>query len=239
MNSVFNIHRFWNTLKRDVALCWQYPVILFISTFITFFISYNLNKDVNEVSSFWIFLEAVCIFIFSSLIGNNLKTKKIAFDTLTLPASNLEKFISRLLMFFVFPISILVIVFFIIANNDYFIEFFEIFRDNMFWFSFILFIITIQTTIFIIGGIVFKRFSFCLTIIIECFVIYFIVKILDNCDFLFLDPLFSKVNHNDFTSAYLWEIAILFLFMIVNFTISYILFCRKQITINKLSITSK
>ena len=112
MNSKFNGQRFLNTLKLDIATNWRrFSKIFFgaLACFLcTFLISTFAQRGSISQDNFSDGIFAMCLmsyFITASFMAisgvyifNNMKTKQDRISFLVLPASNLEKFLSRYLM---------------------------------------------------------------------------------------------------------------------------------------------
>lgn len=112
MNNSFNSHRFYNTLKLDIATNWRrFSRIFFgeLAGFLCMFLVFTLAMrgcEIKESFSDGIMgmtmMSYFVAFIFMGLSGvymfNNMKTKQDRISFLTLPASNLEKFLSRYIM---------------------------------------------------------------------------------------------------------------------------------------------
>lgn len=113
MSNTFDKTRFWNTLKLDFATNWRRWSFAFFGAlaclFCTFMcLSINLKGDIVDadtyeqafvvmtVMTYVVF--TICMVLSGSMMFNNMKSKQMRISFLVLPASNLEKFLSRWLI---------------------------------------------------------------------------------------------------------------------------------------------
>lgn len=113
MSNTFDKTRFWNTLKLDFATNWRRWSFAFFGalaclfcTFMCLSISLKgdfVDTDIHEsvlammvAMTYVIF--AFCMMLSGSMMFNNMKSKQARISFLVLPASNLEKFLSRWVM---------------------------------------------------------------------------------------------------------------------------------------------
>lgn len=112
MNNIFDKTRFWNTVKLDVATNWRGFSKPFFGalaglfcTYMGFSMSLRYVEDHATFDSIMLGMTFASYFIFmcymvfaGGLLFGNMKSKQRYITFLTLPASNLEKFLSRYLM---------------------------------------------------------------------------------------------------------------------------------------------
>lgn len=112
MNSKFNGQRFLNTLKLDIATNWRRfskiffgALACFLCTFLIFTFAQRGSVSLKDFSAGIFAMCLMSYFITASFMAisgvyifNNMKTKQDRISFLVLPASNLEKFLSRYLM---------------------------------------------------------------------------------------------------------------------------------------------
>ena len=209
MNNTFDIERFFNTLKLDIATNWRRFSFAFFGALACLFCMFVLTlsdyKDYldpsihNEALNGMATCSYVCLMFYSILCGglmfNNMKTKQRRISFLMLPASNLEKFLSRWLMstvgaFLVFLVALLVadigravigIIMGLNPHGSVFLSFFGIgfegipkvlsYIGDMFvsgrgdYFFYILSCFVVAQAVFVLGGALFRRHAVLLTIL--------------------------------------------------------------------------
>ena len=248
MNNNFNIKRFINTFvwtleasKKElitsvVSLFFVFALVLTLGSTTTFF------NNIEFASGFCTGLFFVYIMISGCWIGSNLKTKQQIIMYKMLPASNLERFLSRYfyitfiwimggILAFVAADLVQIIVNIIIGNevkssipfiyiaiNDGseeglpFIEFLAMYLVYV-WIH----------SLYILGGVFFRKNQFVLTTLVNIVLAIVLTKIIKETGiFIFID---------DIQTTFI--IVFLILLIALNYYLSYKLFCRIQVINNK------
>ena len=162
MNSVFNIKRFWTYLKREMVF--DHKLLIQVSGVVAVAIVVYLffAKVIDRASLADFIVGLICglgvIFVayFTSEISSCFKNKPICVDFLTVPASMLEKYLTKLIKHFLIP-SLLYIcawkVFQFIEDPTH--PLFEFSRAD----KLIVTIILYESALFLFAGVFFRRFA--------------------------------------------------------------------------------
>ena len=248
MNNNFNIKRFINTFvwtleasKKElitsvVSLFFVFALVLTLGSTTTFF------NNIEFASGFCTGLFFVYIMISGCWIGSNLKTKQQIIMYKMLPASNLERFLSRYfyitfiwimggILAFAAADLVQIIVNIIIGNEVKssipfiyitisdgseevlpFIEFLAMYLVYV-WIH----------SLYILGGVFFRKNQFVLTTLVNIVLAIVLTKIIKETGiFIFID---------DIQTTFI--IVFLILLIALNYYLSYKLFCRIQVINNK------
>lgn len=275
MNKVLDFHRLAMVLRWDALSNWKKYVrstlgLAFVFSFICIFyqfnwrsngyVTYNDVKDLylGSVSGLFMFISFIIFFFCGSRIFINMKTKASRSLFLMLPATNMEKFTSRLL-YTVLGTSLMIVASWIIADIIQFVfslfltpgmqgslvdkTFEELFlKDNFDSSHFIvrngtsvvgmlLLSLTIFThSFFTLGGTVFRKSATLLTIC-SSFILMFLTALISSfVDADVLRHLVQSIEPNTFG----WlMVMVLLLLSAFNYWAAYKLFTHMQIINNK------
>lgn len=248
MNNNFNIKRFINTFiwtleasKKElitsvVSLFFVFALVLTLGSTTTFF------NNIEFASGFCTGLFFVYIMISGCWIGSNLKTKQQIIMYKMLPASNLEKFLSRYLyvtviwilgglLAFVGADLIQMLVNYIIGNEvkssfPLIYMFYDSNNNGYYYFEelFIYDLIFIWIhSIYILGGVFFRRNQFVLTTLVHTVLTIIAVQITKETGLL------TYIDNINIKSIWI----LLILLIAFDYYLSYKLFCRIQVINNK------
>lgn len=276
MNKVLDFHRLAMVLRWDALSNWKKYVrntlgLAFVFSFICIFyqfnwrsngyVTYNDVKDLylGNVSGLFMFISFIIFFFCGSRIFINMKTKASRSLFLMLPATNMEKFTSRLL-YTVLGTSLMIVASWMIADIIQFVfslfltpgmqgslvgkTFEELFlKDNFdvrngtsvlgqtFPVGMLLLSLTIFThSFFTLGGTVFRKSATLLTIC-SSFILMFLTALISSfVDADVLRHLVQSIEPNTFG----WlMVMVLLLLSAFNYWAAYKLFTHMQIINNK------
>lgn len=270
MNKVLDFHRLAMVLRWDALSNWKKYVrstlgLAFVFSFICIFyqfnwrsngyVTYNDVKDLylGNVSGLFMFISFIIFFFCGSRIFINMKTKASRSLFLMLPATNMEKFTSRLL-YTVLGTSLMIVASWIIADIIQFVfslfltpgmqgslvgKTFEEFivrngtsvLGQTFPVGMLLLSLTIFThSFFTLGGTVFRKSATLLTIC-SSFILMFLTALISSfVDEDVLRHLVQSIEPNTFG----WlMVMVLLLLSVFNYWAAYKLFTHMQIINNK------
>lgn len=270
MNKVLDFHRLAMVLRWDALSNWKKYVrstlgLAFVFSFICIFyqfnwrsngyVTYNDVKDLylGSVSGLFMFISFIIFFFCGSRIFINMKTKASRSLFLMLPATNMEKFTSRLL-YTVLGTSLMIVASWIIADIIQFVfslfltpgmqgslvgKTFEEFivrngtsvLGQTFPVGMLLLSLTIFThSFFTLGGTVFRKSATLLTIC-SSFILMFLTALISSfVDADVLRHLVQSIEPNTFG----WlMVMVLLLLSAFNYWAAYKLFTHMQIINNK------
>lgn len=269
MNKVLDFHRLAMVLRWDALSNWKKYVrntlgLAFVFSFICIwyqfnmrsngYVTYNDVKDLylGSVSGLFMFISFIIFFFCGSRIFINMKTKASRSLFLMLPATNMEKFTSRLL-YTVLGTSLMIVASWIIADIIQFVfslfltpgmqgslvgkTFEDIVRNGTsvlgqtFPVGMLLLSLTIFThSFFTLGGTVFRKSATLLTIC-SSFILMFLTALISSfVDADVLRHLVQSIEPNTFG----WlMVMVLLLLSAFNYWAAYKLFTHMQIINNK------
>ena len=241
MNSVFNIKRFWAYLKREIVVNPKrvyipagLMTVLFGAFLLVKFaagdsgdgvVAMNSLKDAAQsLMGFLGFGGAALVLIYTSQISNCFAQKTSCTDFLTVPASMLEKYVSKIVVNFIIPITLYAAMF------GYTMYSWNKPDTLTAWLS-ITAALVFVSGIFLFWGALFRRFAALWAVLaITAFVmlIYHFRFDIERMDLMFLDP--WRVYFNGMTEV---GVAVFFnivaaIFFIINAVIGYFIYRRKQ-----------
>ena len=248
MNNNFNIKRFINTFvwtleasKKElitsvVSLFFVFALVLTLGSTTTFF------NNIEFASGFCTGLFFVYIMISGCWIGSNLKTKQQIIMYKMLPASNLERFLSRYfyitfiwimggILAFAAADLVQIIVNIIIGNEVkssipfIYIAISDGSEEGLPFIEFLaMYLVYVWIhSLYILGGVFFRKNQFVLTTLVNIVLAIVLTKIIKETGiFIFID---------DIQTTFI--IVFLILLIALNYYLSYKLFCRIQVINNK------
>ena len=248
MNNNFNIKRFINTFvwtleasKKElitsvVSLFFVFSLVLTLGSTTTFF------NNIEFASGFCTGLFFVYIMISGCWIGSNLKTKQQIIMYKMLPASNLERFLSRYfyitfiwimggILAFAAADLVQIIVNIIIGNEVnssipfIYIAISDGSEEGLPFIEFLaMYLVYVWIhSLYILGGVFFRKNQFVLTTLVNIVLAIVLTKIIKETGiFVFID---------DIQTTFI--IVFLILLIALNYYLSYKLFCRIQVINNK------
>ena len=248
MNNNFNIKRFINTFvwtleasKKElitsvVSLFFVFSLVLTLGSTTTFF------NNIEFASGFCTGLFFVYIMISGCWIGSNLKTKQQIIMYKMLPASNLERFLSRYfyitfiwimggILAFAAADLVQIIVNIIIGNEVkssipfIYIAISDGSEEGLPFIEFLaMYLVYVWIhSLYILGGVFFRKNQFVLTTLVNIVLAIVLTKIIKETGiFIFID---------DIQTTFI--IVFLILLIALNYYLSYKLFCRIQVINNK------
>ena len=248
MNNNFNIKRFINTFvwtleasKKElitsvVSLFFVFALVLTLGSTTTFF------NNIEFASGFCTGLFFVYIMISGCWIGSNLKTKQQIIMYKMLPASNLERFLSRYfyitfiwimggILAFAAADLVQIIVNIIIGNEVkssipfIYITISDGSEEGLPFIEFLaMYLVYVWIhSLYILGGVFFRKNQFVLTTLVNIVLAIVLTKIIKETGiFIFID---------DIQTTFI--IVFLILLIALNYYFSFKLFCRIQVINNK------
>ena len=244
MNEVFSFFRLSKLLKLQFRLAAK-PLILYASVSLFFYLLtvwlIGMKSDSGRIwEGFWIL---TCItgtggvLLVSSAVCANIR-KKITFQTFNLlPASNLEKILSRVLICNILPLTIWLVLSFLLHLNDDF-AFYLGFGESgaMISHTVMFFILMWLSSLSTFWGVVFRRFGFVAFIVMTTLFIVLLVNWLTEADLMFLDPIIRFIS-SDATYKNLLLVTGLFfgLLTLINLTAAYFVYRRKEMKVKLLN----
>ena len=241
MNSVFNIKRFWAYLKREIVVNPKrvyIPAGLMTVLFGAFLLVkvaagdsgdgvVAMNSFKNAAQSLMGFLGfggAALVLIYTSQISNCFAQKTSCTDFLTVPASMLEKYVSKIVVNFIIPITLYAAMFgyTMYSWNK---------PDTLTAWLAITAALVFVSGIFLFWGALFRRFAalWAVLAITASVLLYSHFRLaIRRMNFMFLDP--WRVYFNGMSDV---DVAIFFnivaaIFFIINAVIGYFIYRRKQ-----------
>ena len=241
MNSVFNIKRFWAYLKREIVVNPKrvyIPAGLMTVLFGAFLlvkvaagdsgdgvVAMNSLKNAAEsLTGFLGFGGAALVLIYTSQISNCFAQNTSCTDFLTVPASMLEKYVSKIVVNFIIPISIYAAMFgyTMYSWNK---------PDTLTTWLAIIAALVFVSGIFLFWGALFRRFAamWAISAITALVLLIYHFRFdIDRMNLMFLDP--WRVYFNGMSDA---GVAGFFnivaaVFFIISAVIGYFIYRRKQ-----------
>ena len=241
MNSVFNIKRFWAYLKREIVVNPKriyIPAGLMTVLFGAFLwvkvaagdsgdgvVAMNTLKNAAQsLMGFLGFGGAALVLIYTSQISNCFVQKTSCTDFLTVPASMLEKYVSKIVVNFIIPITLYAAMFgyTMYSWNK---------PDTLTAWLAITAALVFVSGIFLFWGALFRRFAalWAVLAITASVLLYSHFRLaIRRMNFMFLDP--WRVYFNGMSDV---DVAIFFnivaaIFFIINAVIGYFIYRRKQ-----------
>ena len=239
MNSVFSFSRFWNVLKIQFRLDSKPLIINTVST-LTFYLFLLLTIDFVELrTSTWVLLcltSVIGVLVLSTEICNNIrgKTKFLTFSVL--PASNLEKFSVRLLICSIIPVTIWVLLSFLLYCNDTVSQLYRLNDQNMPIHIILCFLLLLSSSLCTFWGTMFRRLGIAAFIVMTTITIILIGNSLGDMNLMFLDPIMRFIM-KDPTLGNLYIVIGGFsvLLTLINWTAAYFIYCRKEMNLKLLN----
>lgn len=241
MNSVFNIKRFWAYLKREIVVNPKrvyIPAGLMTVLFGAFLlvkvaagdsgdgvVAMNSLKNAAEsLTGFLGFGGAALVLIYTSQISNCFAQKTSCTDFLTVPASMLEKYVSKIVVNFIIPTTLYAAMF------GYTMYSWNKTDTLTAWLAIIAALVFVSG-IFLFWGALFRRFAalWAVLAITASVLLYSHFRLaIRRMNFMFLDP--WRVYFNGMSDV---DVAIFFnivaaIFFIINAVIGYFIYRRKQ-----------
>lgn len=270
MNKTFDLHRLGLVMRWDILGNWKHHASALIglavgTTLFCLIMLYNIGNHgthdpeatsiyyLERVYGFFITITFIAFYVMASCIFTNMKTKQKREGFLILPASNLEKFISRLLLMLAWAIvsliGALIIADFIQFISSFFLSpgfhqeiawptirhFFESVFSFKYWeratviYSFLLFV----HSFFTLGGAFYRKLPVLLTPctgLVLCIVFGYICNELAESGLLHIN-----FNHGSMADYCLTAISTIVLLALsaFNYWASYKIFTHMQVICNK------
>lgn len=265
----FDLSRFWLTLKADNVLQWKTSLRLTLGMAFVLTTNYIVNSlsrldnlDEYHISNYNGLCWALTLFCFIFFMGiggcfmaNNMKTKQQRIAFLSLPSSNLEKFLSRFLWctvgFFLFFCVAMVIadllraIFCLSVHGNACGSVLVYHFDMLGMASFnnpngnfdmeIVYAVIMVTSValyshsvYLLGGVFFRKFNWILTTVV-CYAVSSLLALLN-----YYVDIYPVVKSDGLrTMAYIVT-SVCLLLTVFNYWASYRLFCRSQVICNKI-----
>lgn len=265
----FDLSRFWLTLKADNVLQWKTSLRLTLGMAFVLTANYIVNSlsrldnldeyHINNYNGLCWWLTLFCFIFFMGIGGcfmaNNMKTKQQRIAFLSLPSSNLEKFLSRFLWctvgFFLFFCVAMVIadllraIFCLSVHGNACGSVLAYHFDMLGMASFnnpngnfdmeIVYAVIMVTSValyshsvYLLGGVFFRKFNWILTTV----VCYAVTPLLALFSYYFdIDPV---AESDGLTTTAYTVTGVCLLLTVFNYWASYRLFCRSQVICNKI-----
>ncbi|MBQ2950323.1 MAG: hypothetical protein IJE12_04660 [Prevotella sp.] len=269
MMKQFDLSRFWLTLKTDNVLQWKASLRLtlgmafalttiYVVNSLTYSDSLGENRFYTYLNTCW-GLTLFCFIFFMGIGGcfmaSNMKTKQQRIAFLSLPSSNLEKFLSRFLWctvgFFLFFCVAMVIadllraVFCLSVHGNacgsILVYHFKMlgmasFNDPNGNFEMEIVYAVIMVTsvalyshsVYLLGGVFFRKFNWILTTVV-CYAVSPFLALLNY--YVDIEPV---VKSDGLTTMAYIVTSVCLLLTVFNYWASYRLFCRSQVICNKI-----
>lgn len=269
MMKQFDLSRFWLTLKTDNVLQWKASLRLtlgmafalttiYVVNSLTYSDSLGENRFYTYLNTCW-GLTLFCFIFFIGIGGcfmaSNMKTKQQRIAFLSLPSSNLEKFLSRFLWctvgFFLFFCVAMVIADLLRAAfclsvhgnacGSILVYHFKMlgmasFNDPNGNFEMEIVYAVIMVTsvalyshsVYLLGGVFFRKFNWILTTVV-CYAVSPFLALLNY--YVDIEPV---VKSDGLTTMAYIVTSVCLLLTVFNYWASYRLFCRSQVICNKI-----
>lgn len=238
MKNYFDIKRFWNVLKRDFFLVWQLLAIaLFVplvlcSVFAIFDEEFSMYY--NRIQPWVVVSVIACLFSLATIscqTYKNFTNKKECLNTLALPASQLEKMTSRLIYCWLLPSIIYILhsyCFWHLPVVEYSFRHAKdedlaliLFGAGYFWTEMVL-------VILIFWGSIFRKFIAVPSALAIAATIYLFLRVSHKINMLCIDGIVRYI-YSGKTNFIVVEAAVLVMFGLISFGLSYWILSRKQI----------
>lgn len=265
----FDLSRFWLTLKADNVLQWKASLRLTLGMAFALTTIYIVNSlsvldnlgeyDIRNYNEACCGLTLFCFIFFMGIGGcfmaSNMKTKQQRIAFLSLPSSNLEKFLSRFLWctvgFFLFFCLAMVIadllraVFCLSIHGNacgsvmaYYFKMLGMASFNNpngnFDMEIVYAVIMVTSvalyshSVYLLGGVFFRKFNWILTTVV-CYAVSPLLALFNY--YVDIDPVVKSDGLT--TTAYIVT-SVCLLLTVFNYWASYRLFCRSQVICNKI-----
>lgn len=243
MNAVFNFKRLGNLLKEQIYLSSKQLIVyitITLTLYLAFWVLIQSDYKMNDTSkTIWIMLILSSVFgllTLSSLVTGNMKTKTSFQAFALLPASNLEKFVSKVLILSIIPLIYWIIMSFLLYFNESAVE-----RLNFFVPSHIvmIFLFLWFLSMATFWGTLFRRFGFVIFVVATTLVIVLIVNNSDgfnNTNFMFFDPIIRYIQSGEgYGRLYFVIGSVTGVLTLINWTLSYLIYRRKEMNVKFLN----
>lgn len=235
MNKNFSFSRFFKLLKLQFHFA-ATPLLIYVLTTLTFYFLtiWLIRVPIGPIDMWRSFLWLTIVsgttgvLIMSSLICANVR-KKIDFQTFNLlPVSNLEKFLSRVLICNILPLIIWTVLSALMYLNDVLTSMGGFNKRNMpFQIIFAMGLVWLSS-LSTFWGTVFRRFGFVVFLIFTTLLIVLTIKWSDTANLMFLDPVVRFIGR-DLHRLYLVVGLLTGFLTLVNLTAAYFVYRRKEI----------
>lgn len=237
MNSVFNIKRFWRYLKREMVfdhkLLFQLTSVVVIALLSYVLFAKVLGREsISEFIAGLLFgLGVICVGYFTSEISSCFKKKPVCIDYLTVPASMLEKYLSKIIKHFLMPFLLYMIalkLFQIIENPSN--SLFELTRLDMVMLS----ILLCESAYFLFFGAIFRRFAIVWALVLNTVVSTAFGACALFINFMPFDPIRVFLQTHVGSRLVLGTITSVVI-MIISIIVSYFIYRRKELHVKPLN----
>lgn len=237
MNSVFNIKRFWWYLKREMVfdhkLLFQIMSVTFVA--LLAYVLFSKVLGYESVSGFiagLLFgLGVICVGYFTSEISSCFKKKPICVDYLTVPASMLEKYLTKIIKHFLIPF----LVYMIALRICQFIEdsnhvLFEFTRMDMLLTG----ILLLESAYLLFFGVFFRRFAIVWALVFNTVVSTVFGACALFINFMSIDPIrvYLQMHGGSRLELFAASSAVI---MIISIIVSYFIYRRKELHVKPLN----
>ncbi|MBQ3658218.1 MAG: hypothetical protein II956_15470 [Bacteroidales bacterium] len=234
MNENFTFFRFSKLLKSQFRLA-ATPLIVYVLATLTFYFLTVWLIGMPGKSKIWepfwgftVVIGSAGVLVVSSLICANIR-KKIGFQTFNLlPASNLEKFLARVLICNVLPLIIWVVFSFLLYFNDDFVSKLGFQEKNLPVHIILTMCLVWLSSLSTFWAAVFRRFGLVVFLVFTTLLIVLCVNWLISANLMFLDPI-ARFIGGDLHRLYLVVGLFTGFLTIVNLTAAYFVYRRKEI----------
>ncbi len=276
MSNTFDKTRFWNTLKLDFATNWRRWSFAFFGALACLFCTFMclsvslkgdfVDADIHEQAfgvmvtmAYVIF--AFCMVLSGSMMLNNMKSKQARISFLVLPASNLEKFLSRWVMTTVGALVVFIAALvvadamraafdLVVGVNPYSSVALRFFCNGLFdgsvlevvgdmfssgrgdWVFYGLSAFVVSHSVFMLGSALFRRHAILFTIV-AMMVFSFALGINDFLSLLYGSVARTVFGYGSFADSLGVRIAVNLLITVACYWGAYRLFCRSQVVSHK------
>lgn len=237
MNTVFNFKRFWHTLQQEFCLAAK-PLMIFalllVGIGILLILSLMANLDAIALL-LWSALIPVSLFgvwHFSAKVVKNIATDKGFVAFTLLPASPLEKFCSRLIVYHFVPILLWILLSMIIIHiPPVYSVYFEHYpgRNYGLYVAFLTVLIWFAA-INVFWATVFRRFGFAVSALVTTASIVLISISIENANLMFLDPIARYIYRNT-VNVYIVDSIATVVFCTIVYCLSFWMYQRKQLNV--------
>lgn len=231
MNNQFNLRRFGLLLRHEWATTWilitAYTAMMIMAWLVALFVKAD---DLGTTTI--IFWPAVMLFIMPLFVSAHTTDKRAFLPFTVVPASNIEKFCCRMLLFWVLP----ALVFIVFEPMRHFIQLNEetaLLQKEM------LLCGNMLTTALVIGislvalfaGALFNRLKILFAVLMTGVLVILFAHIIEHINLMFTVPFIEYYNVANpvHSHALVLSLAIVMAFFIVFVPVSWVLFKRKSI----------
>lgn len=242
MNSVFNFKRFWHTLQEEFCLSAK-PLTIFaiILVGLSALTALSLMAHLDHIALLlWVVLISGSMFgvwHFSAKVIKNIATDKGFVSFTLLPASPLEKFCSRLVVFHLVPILLWIALSIALINIPVVHEVYFGHTPGGTYgvYAVFLAILILFAAINVFWAVVFKRFGFAVSAIVTAASVVLITYGLDNSNLMFLDPI-ARYIERDHVNVYIVGGEVTAAFCAIVYCLSFLIYRRKQLIFKLLKL---